>query len=57
MPMSMLELERALPAPATNSPVLMSRYEKTSTIITSNRVVEDWPKMLGESSWRRCSIG
>ena len=26
--------------------VLMSRYEKTSTIITSNRVVEDWPKLL-----------
>jgi DNA replication protein DnaC len=28
--------------------VLMSRYEKLSTIITSNRVVEDWPKLLGD---------
>jgi DNA replication protein DnaC len=28
--------------------VLMSRYEKASTIITSNRVVEDWPKLLGD---------
>jgi DNA replication protein DnaC len=28
--------------------VLMSRYEKTSTIIASNRVIEDWPKLLGD---------
>lgn len=28
--------------------VLMSRYEKASTIITSNRVIEDWPKLLGD---------
>jgi DNA replication protein DnaC len=28
--------------------VLMSRYEKRSTIVTSNRVVEDWPKLLGD---------
>jgi DNA replication protein DnaC len=27
---------------------LMSRYEKASTIITSNRGLEDWPKLLGE---------
>ena len=26
----------------------MSRYEKGSTIISSNRVVEDWPKLLGD---------
>jgi DNA replication protein DnaC len=28
--------------------VLMSRYEKGSTIITSNRVPDDWPKLLGD---------
>jgi len=28
--------------------VLMSRYEKASTIITSNRGLEDWPKLLGD---------
>ncbi len=28
--------------------VLMSRYESASTIITSNRVIEDWPKLLGD---------
>lgn len=28
--------------------VLMSRYEKHATLITSNRPVEDWPKLLGD---------
>jgi len=28
--------------------VLMSRYEKLSTVITSNRSIEDWPKLLGD---------
>ena len=28
--------------------MLMSRYEKASTIITSNRVIEDWAKLLGD---------
>ena len=28
--------------------VLMSRYEKSSTIITSNRPFEDWAKLLGD---------
>jgi DNA replication protein DnaC len=28
--------------------VLMSRYEKRSTIITSNRILDDWPKLLGD---------
>jgi len=41
---------RRLPASAGDelADVLMSRYEKASTIITSNRVVEDWPKLLGD---------
>ena len=41
---------RRLPADAGDelADVLMSRYEKASTIITSNRVVEDWPKLLGD---------
>jgi DNA replication protein DnaC len=28
--------------------VLMSRYEKSSTVVTSNRPVEDWPALLGD---------
>jgi DNA replication protein DnaC len=28
--------------------VLMSRYEKGSTMISSNRVIEDWAKLLGD---------
>ena len=28
--------------------ILMSRYEKGSTVITSNRVIEDWPALLGD---------
>jgi DNA replication protein DnaC len=28
--------------------VIMSRYEKTSTIITSNRPLEDWARLLGD---------
>lgn len=28
--------------------VIMARYEKLSTIITSNRPVDDWPKLLGD---------
>ena len=41
---------RRLPAGAGDelADVLMSRYEKASTIITSNHVVEDWPKLLGD---------
>jgi DNA replication protein DnaC len=41
---------RRLPAGAGDelADVLMSRYEQASTIITSNRVVEDWPKLLGD---------
>jgi len=26
----------------------MSRYEKGATVITSNRPLEDWPKLLGD---------
>ena len=28
--------------------VLMSRHEKSSTIITSNRILDDWAKLLGD---------
>jgi hypothetical protein len=28
--------------------VLMSRHEKSSTVITSNRILEDWAKLLGD---------
>jgi DNA replication protein DnaC len=42
---------RRLPASAGDdlAEVLMSRYERTSTIITSNRAIEDWPKLLGDA--------
>ena len=41
---------RRLPANAGDelADVLMSRYEKSSTIITSNRPLEDWAKLLGD---------
>lgn len=41
---------RKLPAQAGDelADVLMSRYEKSATIITSNRPLEDWPKLLGD---------
>lgn len=28
--------------------VLTSRYEKSSTVLTSNRSVDDWPRFLGD---------
>lgn len=39
---------RKLPANAGDelADVLMSRYEKSSTVLTSNRPIEDWPKLL-----------
>jgi DNA replication protein DnaC len=41
---------RKLPANAGDelADVLMSRYEKASTIVTSNRPFEDWPRLLGD---------
>jgi DNA replication protein DnaC len=41
---------RKLPANAGDelADVVMNRYEKGSTIITSNRSVEDWGKLLGD---------
>jgi DNA replication protein DnaC len=41
---------RKLPAAAGEelADVLMTRYEKLSTIVTSNRPVDDWPKLLGD---------
>jgi DNA replication protein DnaC len=42
---------RRLPAQAGDelADVLMSRYEKAATIITSNRPLDDWPKLLGDA--------
>lgn len=42
---------RKLPANAGDelADVLMSRYEKLSTVITSNRSIDDWPKLLGDT--------
>ena len=41
---------RKLPASAGDelADVLMNRYEKASTIITSNRALDDWAKLLGD---------
>lgn len=42
---------RKLPAHAGDelAEVLMSRYEKASTIVTSNRPFEDWARLLGDA--------
>lgn len=41
---------RRLPSTAGDelADVIMSRYEKASTVITSNRVIDDWAKLLGD---------
>jgi len=41
---------RKLPSNAGDelADVLMSRYEKLSTVITSNRTIDVWPKLLGD---------
>ncbi|MHB8742698.1 MAG: ATP-binding protein [Sulfuricaulis sp.] len=41
---------RRLPADAGDelADILMSRYEKAATIVTSNRIIEDWPNLLGD---------
>jgi DNA replication protein DnaC len=43
---------RKLPATAAEDllELVMRRYERTSTIITSNRPVEDWGKLLGDNA-------
>lgn len=43
---------RKLPASAAEDllEIVMRRYERTSTLITSNRPVEDWGKLLGDSA-------
>ena len=42
---------RKLPSNAGDelADVLMSRYEKLSTVITSNRTIDDWPRLLGDA--------
>lgn len=43
---------RKLPASAAEDclEIVMRRYERASTILTSNRPVEDWGKMLGDTA-------
>jgi DNA replication protein DnaC len=43
---------RKLPVTAAEEllEIIMRRYERTSTLITSNRPVEDWGKLLGDSA-------
>ncbi|MGH7707857.1 MAG: IS21-like element helper ATPase IstB [Vulcanimicrobiaceae bacterium] len=42
---------RKLPASAAEDllEIIMRRYERSSTIITSNRPLEDWPKLFGDT--------
>jgi DNA replication protein DnaC len=42
---------RQLPANAAEDllEIVMRRYERTSTILTSNRPLEDWPKIFGDT--------
>ncbi len=41
---------RRMPAGAGDelADILMSRYEKAATIVTSNRPIDDWPALLGD---------
>lgn len=41
---------RKLPVDASDDliEIVMNRYEKSSTVITSNRPMEDWPKLVGD---------
>jgi DNA replication protein DnaC len=43
---------RKLPSSAAEEllEIVMRRYERASTVVTSNRPVEDWGKMLGDSA-------
>ena len=43
---------RKLPVTAAEEllEIIMRRYERASTLITSNRPVEDWGKLLGDSA-------
>lgn len=43
---------RKLPATAAEDllEIIMRRYEQASTLLTSNRPVEDWGKLLGDSA-------
>ena len=42
---------RKLPTSAAEDllEVIMRRYERASTIVTSNRPLEDWPKLFGDT--------
>jgi len=42
---------RKLPASAAEDllEIIMRRYERASTILTSNRPIEDWPKLFGDT--------
>jgi hypothetical protein len=43
--------EQAAPAPAEELlEIIMRRYERASTMLTSNRPVEDWGKLLGDAA-------
>jgi len=43
---------RKMPMTATEDllEIVMRRYERASTLLTSNRPVEDWGKLLGNSA-------
>jgi DNA replication protein DnaC len=42
---------RKLPANAAEDllEIVVRRYERASTILTSNRPIEDWPKLFGDT--------
>src|SRR5207253_4883186 len=37
--------------------IVMRRYERTSTLLTSNRPVDDWGKLLGDSAAVTAMLG
>ena len=38
------------PAPGHDGELILRRYERASTILTSNRPVDDWGRLLGDTA-------
>ena len=46
----MSNIEQTLTAAEELLEIIMRRYERASTMLTSNRPVEDWGKLLGDAA-------
>ena len=45
-----LGMRKLAPTTAEEPEIVMRRHERASTLLTSNRPVEDWGKLLGDSA-------